>query len=120
MNIELPLDGKQRQRIRPVSKTLFHSEYAVEAFLLIAESQRFYKAQFAELTGCQPSFASSFLQRLERERLVESAPSEEGQRRQYLQKAPSPIWEALVRLAEDLLSEDTAEDAQVTQLPKRP
>lgn len=120
MNIELPLDGKQRERVRPLSKTLFQSEYALEAFLLIAGSQRFYKAQLAAITGCQPSYASSFLHRLQKDGLVEPAPAEEGQRRQYLKKAPSPIWETLIRLAEELLQENAVEDAQVTQLPKRP
>jgi DNA-binding MarR family transcriptional regulator len=120
MNIELPLDRKQRERLRPFSKAFFHSEYAFEAYLLIAQSKRFYKGQIATVTGCQPSYASSFLQRLEREQLVEPVPSEEGQRRHYLRKAPSPAWDALLGLARALLYEEAQGDAQVTSLPQRP
>jgi DNA-binding transcriptional regulator GbsR (MarR family) len=116
MNIELPLDGKQRTQVRPTSKALFHSAYALEAFLLIAQVERFYKAQVAEITGCQPSFASSFIKRLEDAALVEPVPAEEGQRRHYLRKAPSPLWGTMIQLTEALLSEEFQASAQVTHL----
>jgi hypothetical protein len=117
MNIELPLDGKQRARIQPISKTLFHSEYALEAFLLMAGEPRFFKGQVAETTGCQANFASSFLKRLEAEGLIERLPTEDGQRRHYFQKRRSPVWSALVELAENLLQE--LPEAQVSRLPRR-
>ena len=121
MNIELPLDGKQRALVRPASKALFKSEYALEVYLLIALEPRFYKGQLARLTGCQPSFASSFIKRLQEERLVEPLSTEEGQQRHYMRKVPGPIWDALVNLALVLLSDSRAAGgAEVTQLPQRP
>lgn len=120
MNIELPLDGKQRQGLRPLSRALFQSQYALEAYLLIASSERFYKAQLAEVTGCQPSYATSFLRRLESVQLVERLPTEEGQQRQYLRKAPSPIWDHLVSLADSVLEDDAVGGGgEVTPLPRR-
>jgi hypothetical protein len=119
MNIELPLDGKQRARLRPISKTLFHSEYALEAFLLIAKEARFFKGQVAEAAGCQPNYAAAFLKRLEGEQFIERLPTEAGQRRHYFCKVPSPVWTALVQLTEALLQEPVERDAQVTRLPKR-
>lgn len=119
MNIELPLDGKQRNRIRPASKALFHSDYALEAFLVIAQTPRFYKSQISDITGCQPSFATSFVNRLEAGHLVEPVPTEEGQRRKYLRKSPSPIWNSMIHLASELLSEEALPSAEVTHLPPR-
>jgi DNA-binding MarR family transcriptional regulator len=116
MNIELPLDGKQQEKLRPVSKALFHSEYALEAYLLIAQEPQFYSAQLAEVTGCQPSYAGPFLRRLEDAHLVQRLPQEGGQRRRYLKKLPSPVWEVLHQLAANLLEEP---DAEVTRLPRR-
>ena len=114
MNIELPLDGNQRERLRPLSKALFQSEYALEACLLLAQEPRFYSAQLAEATGCQPSYAGPFLRRLEKAGLVQRLPQEDGQRRRYLQRCPSPIWDMLQHLAKDLLDQP---DAAVTRLP---
>jgi DNA-binding IscR family transcriptional regulator len=78
MNIELPLDGTAKNQVRPVSKALFHSEYTVEAMLLMLSQERFYGAQVAAATGCQPNFASSLLGRLEAAGLVEKLPAEAG------------------------------------------
>jgi hypothetical protein len=116
MNIELPLDGKQRARLRPVSKGLFHSEYALEAFLLILQEPRVYSAQVAGVTGCQPNFAGSLLRRLETGGLVEALPLEEGQRRHYFRRRPSPIWDPLLEMIGLLLQEP---ESEVTRLPKR-
>lgn len=118
MNIELPLDRKQRSKVRPLSKALFHSEYALEAYIEIALKSRFYKSQIATAAGCQPNFAGSFLKRLEDERLIERVPTEEGQRRHYFRKVDSPIWMALLNLSDALLSEGPS--ATVAQLPRRP
>lgn len=118
MNIELPLDGNQRSRLRPVSKALFHSEYALEAFLLMVQEPRFFKQQVANASGCAPNFAAAFLKRLEGERLIERISTEEGQRRHYFQKVPSPVWDALLQLAESLLRQP--QEAQVARLPRRP
>jgi len=118
MNIELPLDGNQRSQLRPVSKALFHSEYALEAFLLMAREPRFFKGQVANAAGCAPNFAASFLQRLEGEQLIERLPTEDGQRRHYFRKVNSPVWDALVQLADSLLQQP--QEAQVSRLPQRP
>jgi DNA-binding MarR family transcriptional regulator len=113
MNIDLPLDGKQRHKLRPVSKVLLHSEYALEAYLLITQEPRFYAGQLAEVTGCQPSYAGPFVRRLEDAGLVERLPREAGQRRVYLQKLPSPVWEMLHQLAIGLLDEPVADIARL-------
>ena len=118
MNIELPLDGKQRQQIRPISKALFHSEYAFEALLEIAQQPRFFKSQVAEAAGCQANYAAKFLKRIEDERLIERLPTEDGQRRHYYRKVESPVWGFLLGLAESLLGQ-APPAAEVTSLPRR-
>jgi len=114
MNIELPLDGSLRAQVRPVSKALFHSDYSVEAMLLILGRERFYGAEIASATGCQPNFASSLLSRLEAAGLVEKLPSEDGQLRRYYRRRPSPIWDALGQIVEELVKEPAAQVAQLT------
>ena len=116
MNIELPLDRKRRARVRPISKGLFRSEYALEAFLLILQSDRFYGAQIAEATGCQPNFAGTLIRRLEAAGLVEAVPPEDGQRRNYYLRRPSPIWDSLMAILSHLLEEP---ESEITQLPRR-
>jgi DNA-binding MarR family transcriptional regulator len=114
MNIELPLDRTARKQVRPVSKALFHSEYTVEAMLLMLKQDRFYGAQVAELTGCQPNFASSLLGRLEAAGLVEKLPTESGQLRRYYRRRPSGVWDALQTIIEELLKEPPTDVARLT------
>jgi DNA-binding MarR family transcriptional regulator len=83
MNLEPPQDGTTQRRLRPISKALFHSDFALEAFILIAQEDRFYKGQVAKVTGCQPNYAGDFLRRLESHGLIERVPQEEGQTRHY-------------------------------------
>ncbi len=116
MNIELPLDGKQRTLVRPLSKALFHSDFALESFLLISREDRFYGGQLAEVSGCKPNYAGQFLRRLEGEGLVERLPQEPGQVRQYFRRVPSPIWDSLASMVEGLLDQP---QSTVTRLPSR-
>jgi hypothetical protein len=116
MNIELPLDGKQRSRLRPVSKGLFHSEYALEAFLLILNQKQFFSGQVADATGCQPNFAGALVRRLQKAGLVEALPRDPGQRRHYFRRRPSGIWQAIEALIQSVLEEPQGE---VTALPNR-
>jgi hypothetical protein len=114
MNLELPLDGTARSRVRPVSKALFHSEYTAEAILLMLGEDRFYGAQIAAATGCQPNFASSLLTRFESVGLLERLPPEEGQLRRYYRRRPSTMWDSLGTIIEDLLKEPPPQVAQLT------
>jgi predicted transcriptional regulator len=116
MNIELPLDGKQQGSVRPTSKALFHSDFALEAFVLIGQEAKFYGGQLAELTGCKANYASQFLRRLEEAGLIERLPTEPGQARRYFRRRPSPIWELSLSLAHELLEEP---ESTVTQLTPR-
>jgi hypothetical protein len=116
MKIELPLDGRQRSRLRPVSKALFHSDYALEAFLLILNEEQFFSGQVAEVVGCQANYAGIFVKRLQKAGLVEALPREAGQRRHYFRQRPSAIWRAIEALIESALDEPQAE---VTALPSR-
>lgn len=75
---------------------------------------RFYGAEIASVTDCQPNFASSMLNRLETAGLVERLPTEEGQVRRYYRRLPSPIWDALHQIIEELLKEPPAKIAQLT------
>ncbi len=118
MNIELPLDRKERSQVRPISKALFHSEFALEAFLEIAQQPRFFKTQVAEAAGCQANYAAKFLKRLEDERLIERLPTEDGQRRHYYRKVDSPLWASLLDMVDSLLRQERS--AEVTALPRRP
>jgi DNA-binding MarR family transcriptional regulator len=111
--IEPPLDGKQRERLRPLSKLLFRSEYALEAFALIAQKDRFYNGELAETTGCQPNFASQLIKRLEQGGLIEPIEREEGQSRHYFEKTESALWPLFLEIVRVTLSEP---EAEVTQL----
>lgn len=111
--IELPLDGKQRDKLRPLSKLLFHSEYALEAYALIAQRERFYNGELADIAGCQPNFASQLIKRLKEGGLIRPMDSEEGQSRNYFEKTESALWTLILQLAEATLGEP---EAEVTQL----
>jgi hypothetical protein len=111
--IEPPLDVKDRDKLRPVSKLLFRSEYALEAFALIAQQDRFYNGELAAKTGCQPNFASQLIKRLEEAQLIEPIEREEGQSRHYFKKAGSGLWPLLLEVVRVTLAEP---EAEVTEL----
>jgi hypothetical protein len=113
MKIELPLDGTARNRLRPASRAVFQSKYAFEGMLLIAQEDRFYPSQVAEMTGCEPNFAGTFIKRLATAGLVEPLDHQPGQNRKYYRRLPSPIWDFCLRWARELLSEP---DAPITRL----
>lgn len=99
-----------------MSKALFHSDYTAEAILLMLRKERFYGAELAAVTGCQPNFAGSLLGRFEAAGLVERLPPEDGLIRRYYRRLPSPVWDALQQIIEELLKEPPA---QVTRLKPR-
>jgi hypothetical protein len=111
--IEPPLDGKQRARLAPVSKLFFRSEYALEAFALIAQNERFYNGELAQTTGCQPNFAGTLIERLEQGGLIAPTGREEGQSRLYFKKTDSPLWPLLLEIVRTTLDEP---ESEVTQL----
>jgi hypothetical protein len=116
MKIDLPLDRTARAIIQPVSKALFQSIYAIEIMLAIAQTDRFYQAQLAEIAGAQPNYAQQMMRRLESAGVIEPMASEPGQVRHYYRRLPSPLWGFCADLTLDLLSRS---DAQVTHLPTR-
>jgi hypothetical protein len=116
MNIELPLDGTARDKLRPVSKALYGSDFVLEALLVMAQEPRFFGGQLATLSGCEGSYASGLLKRFVEVRLIETLPKEPGQSRKYYRTLPSPLWEASVALAQSLLTEP---HAGVSHLPSR-
>jgi len=103
-----------RANVRPVSKALFHSEYAAEAMLLMLREDRFYGAQVAAATGCQPAFASSLLARLETAGLIEKLPAKDGQLRRYYRRIPSATWDGIAMVIEDALNEPPAGVARLS------
>jgi hypothetical protein len=103
MNIELPLDGASRDRLQPVSRAVFQSKYAFEAVLLIAQEERFYPGQIADVCGCQPNYARDFMRRLEAATLIVPLPKEPGQSRHYYRRLESPLWEFCVSWAKQIL-----------------
>jgi|GEM_PF-3562740 len=103
MKIPLPLDDSQRPRVRPTSKAVFKSQYALEVMLVIAQEDSFYQGQIAKDVGCEPSYVGEFLKHLAAVGLIESLPGEPGQMRKYYRRAPSPLWVSCLELATDLL-----------------
>lgn len=116
MNIELPLDGPARKRLRPVSRAVFQSMYALEVLVAIAQADRFYQAELAGLAGCQPNYAGEFMKRLAAGRLIEPVPTEPGQNRIYYRRLPSPLWDLCLRWATVLLA---GEEPDVPRLSDR-
>lgn len=80
------------------------------------DERQLYGGRAAAMTGCQPNFAGAFLRRLQTGGLIEQLPVEAGQRRHYYRQLPSPIWDALSQIVDELLA---VADSQVTKLPKR-
>jgi DNA-binding MarR family transcriptional regulator len=105
MKIHSLLDDIERTLVRPTSKAVFNSQYALEALVVIAQEKRFYQGLIAKQTGCEPSYAGEFIKRLEAAHLVESLPKEPGQSRKYYRRLPSPIWQFCIDLAAHLLAE---------------
>jgi hypothetical protein len=120
MNIALPLDRTGRDIIRPVSKALFQSIYALEVMLAIARDERFYQAEVAQAAGCQPNYAQQMIRRVEAASLIEPLPAEPGQIRRYYRRLPSPLWDFCEQMVDDLLARSLGR-TQVTRLqPRQP
>jgi hypothetical protein len=116
MNIDLPLDGTTRDKLRPVSKALYGSDFVLEALLVMAQEPRFFGGQLAAMSGCEGSYASALLKRFAEVKLIETLPKEPGQSRKYYRTLPSPLWDASVSLAESLLAEP---HQGISHLPSR-
>jgi hypothetical protein len=114
MKINLPLDGTARHRVRPTSRALFGSEYALEVLLVMAQYDQFYGGGLATLTGCEASYASGLLRRFSDVDLIEALRADPGQVRKYFRTLPSPIWTAAVALAAALLEQPEADVARLT------
>ncbi len=106
MKITLPLDDSQRALVRPVSKAVFSSLYALEAMASMARGERFYQGQVAKDAGCEASYLSEFMKRLAVVGLIEPLPHDPGQARKYYRPLAGPLWESVIDLLEHLLSED--------------
>lgn len=105
MNIALPLDGTLRSRLRPLSKAVFKSDYALEIFLAMHSTARFYATGLTTLVpGCQPSYALETMRRLSAAGLIEPLDPEEGQQRKYYRTVASPFWQLVVGWADALLT----------------
>lgn len=117
MKIDLPLDGTLRDRLRPLSKAIFKSEYALEIFLVMASADRFYASEFAALVpGCQGSFVNETIRRLCGAGLIKPLAKEPGQQRNYYRRVSSPFWDLVTVWARALI--DSASH-NVAQLPPR-
>jgi hypothetical protein len=114
MKIQTPLDDSERLRVRPTSKAVFQSHYALEAMLVIAQEDRFYQGQIAKAAGCEPSYASEFMKRLTGARLIEPLPRAPGQARKYHRRLPSPLWQSCLDLAAHLLAEEHSDVTRLT------
>ncbi len=116
MKIPLPLDDNQRGLVRPASKAIYKSHYALEAMVVMAQEDRFFQGQIAEQAGCEPSYAGELMKRLEAVGLIEALPKDPGQIRKYYKALPSPLWGASLQLLTHLL-DDAPPD--VARLPDR-
>jgi hypothetical protein len=115
MNIDLPLDGASRERMRPLSRALFNSACAFEALILIAQRERFFPKELADLAGCHGSYSGQLLRRLEGGGLVKPLPRDPSTRNRFYVRLPSPVWARVLSLADDLLDEPNS--GTVTWLP---
>lgn len=119
--LQLPLTDTQRDLVRPTSKAVFQSIYALEFLCLIAQERRFYQSQLAKAAGCNANHAGQFMKRLTGGGLIAPAGEPEpGQQRHYFQRAESPLWEVVVDLATKLLAAEPAAGTNVAQLSRRP
>jgi hypothetical protein len=114
MKISLPLDDSQRDLVRPTSKALLGSQYALEATISMAQGERFYQGQVAKDAGCEPSYLSEFMKRLAAVGLIEMIDLDPGQLRKYYRRLPSPLWQFSVDLVDHLLNADASRVAQLS------
>lgn len=116
MKISLPLDDSQRALVRPTSKALFGSLYALEAMVSMSQGKAFYQGSVAKDVGCEASYLSEFMKRLAVVGLIELLDKDPGQVRKYYRQLPSPLWPSCVDLVDHLLRE---QDPGVTRLNDR-
>jgi hypothetical protein len=114
MKISLPLDDKQRSHVRPASKAVFKSRYALEAMVVMAQEDTFFQGQIAEQAGCEPSYAGELMKRFAAAGLIEALPKEPGQVRKYYRSLPSPLWESSQEFLAHLLSDGPPDVARLT------
>jgi hypothetical protein len=116
MNLELPLDGSVRERLRAVSSGVFGAAGAFEVLLELALRDEVYSAGVAELTGAHESYTSTFLRRLERLELIELAPQSGGMRRKHYRRRDSPLWELVTAWARDIARSAASEEVRITRV----
>jgi hypothetical protein len=108
MKIELPLDGRQRARVRNASDLVFKSTYLLEMLILIAQEERVWHGLFLRsVPGVGPSFVSNVLTRYQQGDLLALLPKEDGQARDYIAKVrdDDPFWTLIVVWAHDLIED---------------
>lgn len=117
--IDLPLDRTAQGRVRPVSRAVFKSDFALELMTAIAQEDRFYSTGLAELApGCKVNYVSeSLVKRLLAAGLIEAAEKPPGQQRDYYRRRPSPLWELVAPWMASLLDEG---GSNLARLPQRP
>lgn len=115
MNIPLPLDDASRAKIRPISKAIFNSEYALEAMAFIAQAPQFYAKEVAEKTGCERNYAGTLIKQFAAAKTVERVETESGQpRKVYRRVADCPFWELGLAWLAYLLDEPESDIPRLT------
>jgi len=114
MNLELPLDGKSRAKLRALSDVVFGSAASLEILLAFALNDEVYIGELAHLAGAHESYTSTFVRRLETVGVVEQAPRAAGMRRKYYRRRESPMWHLVVAWTEDLLH--PTDEVRITRL----
>lgn len=106
MKIELPLDGKSRDRVRPMSRAVFKSDFYLELLAAIAQLDEFYATGLLELVpGATGSFVNGVLKRLADADLIESCGKQPGQLREYYHRHDSVLWDLVVTWLDSLLDD---------------
>lgn len=106
MNIELPLDGTDRETLQAASKSLYGNMHVMEAILVIGQARdaRFYQGGVAEAIGCKSNQANTVLGRLKALGVIEPEErGDPGQSRDYYRRLPSVLWEATAQHADEIL-----------------
>ena len=118
MKIELPLDGTRATAVRESSEAIFKSRFLLEILLVIAQEDRFYHGQIAELVPkAGGSFVTSVLKRYEEANLIRPIQTEAGQARRYLEKRQPdhPLWTLTPAWVRFLLEDPPAAVAQLVR-----
>ncbi|MET0603634.1 MAG: hypothetical protein ABW167_16745 [Baekduia sp.] len=115
MNIDLPLDGRERTVLREASRTLYGNMHVMETLLVIGRSDRdlFYQAGLANDLGCKANQAGAVIEKLLQLGVAERVPREEGQARGYCRRLPSALWSSVIPFAIEVLQQRTADVAKL-------